>query len=281
MEDGAPRRSLRRRLDEDTPLTYASLRGRLTVDDVPDGVCLFVCAMQFEPLKVERDADSIRLMRVLEKTRIDAIFSIGRVPMRHSGYSNGDFSARIPYMSELRPHIVALDYNWCPLEYVRSPDRYNANWFTGKIQSAMLESNAEIFILPNFIVFDAPQFGYMSELFEGNGQRALSLERPVESFDSYNRSRRTPLELACFTITRKEAAAVHPLVRATILAEGELHDTRNSTRGWSVQQKYVHPDAAFFVFHRPQRRASEVFAHLESLSDPGVRPRGRIQARHR
>tara|TARA_B100000683_G_scaffold158688_1_gene153090 strand:- start:59 stop:1126 length:1068 start_codon:yes stop_codon:yes gene_type:complete len=246
-------------------LQYAELaKGPAVVGSPRVDPSLFVCAMHLKSSALRSDADTIRLVSTLSHTNIKTVFSIAHDREPGVGYAHGDFSSEIPYVASLKPRVLALDYNWCQMNYIRSKDRYNVNWFTGKVQSAMERSGAAVFLLPNFIVYNEPKYDYMWQLFSGTGQRILELDRPVESFANYNR-RKGVFKLKYFMISRAEAEKMHPLVYGTIQADKQLRRTGNEGRTWEVHQRYVHPDKAFFVFFPADKEEAHVRAYLQQL----------------
>lgn len=247
-------------------LEYATLDSKHgIVSSKGAGTSLFVCAMHFKASAIRRDADSIRLFSMMRHTGAQSVFSIAHDEEPGVGYTQGDFSSRIPYVGVLKPNILCLDYNWCPIEYIRNRHRYNTNWFTGKVHNAMQESGAELFLLPNFIVYNEPKFDYMWRLFSGTAKSILELPKQIESFEKYN-EKSGVLKMKYFMISRQEAETMHPLVRGTILADEQLQCTRNGGRGWAVHQKYVHPSKAFFVFYPAHKSEQDARSYLKKVA---------------
>ena len=272
---GGPRRSARfSEVQEGTrKLLYATSPGH-SHPPVEARNTFFVCAMHFDRDSTS-DADSIRLNAMLRHTHVDAVFAVGMVCQARAGYAQGDFSKRIPYVSSMRPSIIALDYNWSQVEYVRRCDRYNVNWFTGKIQAAMTESGARVFILPNFIQYANIDNNYMLELFEGRAMfGSLALSKDVQSFAAYNadKKRRECDLLHCFFISREESETLHPLVSASICAEDDLARRGKGNKGWRINKNYVHPEKAFFVFHRPTDSEEDIKHYLKTVSSRKSEP---------
>ena len=245
-----------------SPLSYAS--SSKPSNDMTTK--FFVCAMHYDVRKKDTDADSIRLHSMFMTTNVSHVFSIAHLSGRNPGYAMGDFSDNIPYMSEMKPDIIALDYNWSQLEYVRNPQRYNTNWFVGKIHTAMETSDAEVFLLPNFIIVGDPKNNYMYDLFSGNGKKALALDYDVESFEMFNASQKN-FKLNVFTISREESKIYHPLVKATVSAQSKLKESKNEGRSWEVHQHYVHPQKAFFVFHKTNKSELEIRTYLKNICE--------------
>jgi hypothetical protein len=255
-----------------------------------------------------READQVRLESILQSTAgVSAIFSIDQSDEQSDfGYKSGSFSDSIPFLRQLQPAIIALDYNFLPENYFRNHSEYYCNWFSGKIHRAMAESGARVFLMPNAKIWNdtdtdvdpnAEPRVFAEELLLGKdppGKVApwqLRAPQPVPIFDEFGRlkgrecSTRVPSfdqyddglglpgfdpfpQLSYFFISSEEAEDLHPLVFATIKAGARLRSgsSQSATKTWEINKRYVSYERAFIVFYPVYATEAETRQFLRSVT---------------
>ena len=255
------------------PLQYAYLaepRGVVEAREAPkptglqargaSGVPMYILAMQWGD-NVAHKADAIRLRHLCSAckniygffTTEDNRSKFVSVP----GFAMSYFHTKIRFCEELKPSIIALDWNWAPQEYYTQSHLYNSNWFTGKIHDAMRESGAEVFLMPNSATYDTKGGNsFMDAYFE-------------DGFKEYNS--KSDFKLGHFHLSTKQAEACHPLVVATIAAQADLKAAGRevASKGWETQRLYADADHPFIVLFPADRPPQLVLRFLQYACGDG------------